>query len=611
MLTSTCSQIALSDVRKPIKSYEIEQQVYELCTRAQSLISSSNYGMAISTLQQAAKFDPTSYSDYVHEKMSECYSESNQTDKAIQEAELALKFDPSSGEAHYYLAQLYYRTDHYDTATFYLNKLLQITKDKQWAARAKELLRDIETYGKASGATDQIKAGHYLQARKLLEDAAKYDPSPVSKNIHQNLAYVLRELKKPELAVAEGKKALQYDGTDSSTMYSIALCLQDIGEYDESIQWLRRLLQYERDPARRKNASDMIAELESDKPKLNSVANKAPDYLESMVGSARELHRWPQSKLPIKVFINSGAGVKGFRAEYPSFIKHALDTWCTASGRKLSFKIVSDENAADLTVVWLDTPIVMDEDGRKRIKQGLASTQRSAADTIDSVKVQVDTMNALRTSQALESGECAFVCLHEIGHSLGLNHSTSMSDVMFFGSSSKQTGELTSRDKATIARLYQAYPVNAAAPVEQKAPPIKFEPPPTFMPPLPGNEKDITPPMFLPPPVEDEEKLTPPFFQPPPVNDNPAAASGSKNTKQSIENLPPLFMPPPVEAASSKQSNRSKSQSIPSAASKAPAASSTKPLAKATSIKQAPKSTAGKKQTEPASDPFFAPPPVN
>ncbi len=609
MLTSICGQSVFSFERQSVKSYEIEHQVYELCTRAQSLMSASNYSMAITTLQQAAKFDPTSYSDYVHEKLSECYSETDQTDKAIKEGELALKYDPSSGEAHYYLAQLYYRTDHYDTATFYLNKLLQITKDKQWAARAKDLMRDIETYGKARGATDQIKAGHFSQARKLLEDAAKYDPSAVSKNVHQNLAYVFREMKKPELAVAEGKKALQYDGSDSSTMYSIALCLQDIGEYDEAIQWLRRSLQYERDPSRRKNASDMISELESDKPKLNSAANKAPDYLDSMVGSARELHRWPQSKLPIKVFINSGAGVKGFKSEYPSFIKHALDTWCTASGRKLSFKIVSDEKSADLNVVWLDDPIVMDEDGKKRIKQGLATTQRSVEDTIDSVKVQVDTMNALRTTQVLESGETAFVCLHEIGHSLGLNHSTSMSDVMFFGSSSKQTGELTSRDKATIARLYQSYPVSALAPLEQKPPAIKFEPPPTFMPPLPGNEKDITPPMFLPPPVGEEEKLIPPFFQPPPVDTSAAGATDSK-PKGGNDIPPPVFVPPPVAPSARGRTSADKNAVSTGAAQKGATNTRVPEPKTAGTKKQGAENSTKKSKPEADASPFFVPPPL-
>ncbi|MBX9568189.1 MAG: tetratricopeptide repeat protein [Candidatus Obscuribacterales bacterium] len=606
MLFSASTLPSFGMDRQPIKSYEIEHQVYEQCNRAVELINASNYSQAINLLTQAARMDPTSYSDFVHEKLSECYSETNQTDKAIKEAELALKYDPSSGAAYYYLAQIYYRTDHYDTATVYLKKLLQITKDKQWADRAKELLKDIETYGKARAAIDQINAGHLSQARKFLEDAAKYDPSPVSKNVHQSLSYVYRESGNPEQAIVEAKKALQYDANDGGLMYTIALASQDIGEYDDAIVWLKRSLQYERDPERRKNAADMISELELDKPKLNSQANKAPDYLDSMVGAGGAC-RWPQKKLPIKVFIKSGAGVKGFRSEYPSFIKHALDSWCSASGRKLAYKMVGDEKSADLSVTWIDDPILMNEDGKKRVKQGVASTETTSEREITSVQVQVDTMNALRPNQLLEAGECASVCLHEIGHSLGLKHSTSYNDVMFFGSSSKQSGDLTSRDKATIARLYQSYPVCSLAPVEQKPPPIKFEPPPMFMPPLPGDEKDIAPPIFLPPPIdESEEKLTPPFFQPPPLND--AAGSANSKNKKPDTTMPPVFLPPPIESESGtgKNSKQAPKKNSPNSNSKqAPKTSGV--------TKQDPKmnkSDSSKKDPgEPL--PFFTPPPLN
>ena len=540
--------------RVPVKSYEIESKVFDLCNRSTPLMNSRNYPQAIVLLQQAAKFDRTSYSDYVHEKLSECYSESNQFDMAIKEAETALKYDPNSGAAHYYLAQLYYRNEHFDTATQYLNKLLQITTDKQWANSARDLLREIETYGKVRAALSAMKSKHYAQARKLFEDAARFDPSAVSKITHHNLAYISREMGKPETAIVEAKKALQYDQNDANLMYMIAISLQDIGEYDDAIQWLKRCLQVEGDAERRKNVTQMISELTADRSKLNSAANKAPDYLETMVGGGG-IQRWSQDKLPIKVFIKSGTGVKGFRSEYPSFVNHALDTWCAASGRKLAYKIVKDEKSADIVVAWVDEPITMVDDGKKRVKQGLATNETSEG-IIESVLVQVDTMNSLRPAEIVEPGECATVCLHEIGHSLGVMHSTACPDLMFFGRSSKQTGDLTSRDKATIARLYKNYPVCTLAPVEQKPPPVKFEPPPSFLPPLPGDEKELTPPTFLPPPIDDnEEKLTPPpFFQPPPIS---VPGTNATPKKAPGDPLPPTFMPPPIESSAGKSSKDS------------------------------------------------------
>lgn len=141
--------------------------------------------------------------------------------------------------------------------------------------------------------------------------------------------------------------------------------------------------------------------------------------------------------------------------------------------------------------------------------------------------------------------------MHEIGHSLGLGHSTLIYDVMYFRSSTKQTGHPSSRDRATIAHLYANHPIVDFKAKEAPIPgdkPIKFLPPPTFLPPPPPDTGKLTPPLFMPPPLK--KKLTPPLFTPPPLKKSkpapvrPVFVPPPLKKKETVK--PPLFTPPPA-----------------------------------------------------------------
>ncbi|MBZ0185329.1 MAG: matrixin family metalloprotease, partial [Candidatus Obscuribacterales bacterium] len=59
---------------------------------------------------------------------------------------------------------------------------------------------------------------------------------------------------------------------------------------------------------------------------------------------------------------------------------------------------------------------------------------------------------------ALSDDDMKKVCLHEVGHALGINgHSSDNHDIMFFSESPSVWPALTKRDKLTIRLLYQGY----------------------------------------------------------------------------------------------------------------------------------------------------------
>ncbi len=539
-------QHSLAWERKAIRSYEVEQRVYQLCDQADAIFDRKDYKQALEILRQATTQDPTGYSPYIHDRMADCYSRMEQYREAIKEAETALKFDPNYSAALYELSWNYFKLEHYDTASQYLKRLLRTSTDQKWTKKAKDFLQDVETYGRVHTALKEIDAAHFDRAKVLLEQAAGYDPSEVSGTVHYNLAWILRQTGKPELAIEEAKKSLQFKPNDKNAMYSLAISCQDLARFDEAISYLEHYKKLETDSKMIQQADEMIDDLKNDKKKLDLSSNNLPDYLDHMVGGW--IYVWSQKSLPIKVYVHEGKKVKGYKANYPEYVSRAMNTWCIASGNKLSYKIVENSKDADLEVFWISSPIMLEDNGKKRIKQGVSRPEGDGK-YFTHVKVEVDCMHGFSPDKELDPLETASVVMHEIGHSLGLNHSSNVSDVMYVGASSKQSGLPTQRDRNTIARMYKSYPVSKFAPKEQKPETIKYLPPPAFIPPRAPSQEDLSPPVFLPPPIaEENEKLSPPFFKPAPIDpDETIETQGQK--KENKSPAPPVFTPPALNTA--------------------------------------------------------------
>jgi hypothetical protein len=242
--------------------------------------------------------------------------------------------------------------------------------------------------------------------------------------------------------------------------------------------------------------------------------------------------------------------VYGYRPQFRGFIIRALDTWCVDSGKKLSYKLVDDPKLADVKVKFTRDELPMQESNRVRQKAGLTWLESNGDGKGLMGRVEIRTVCAFDPSKLVQDGQCASVCMHEIGHAMGLGHSTCFNDIMYFGSSSKQTGMPSVRDKATIKRLYEDYPVVAFAPqkttTDDTTNNLQYLPPPMFVPPKPVDTDKLAPPMFLPPPIKSEsQKLQPPLFVPPPVNTGKASHADRQAA-------PPSFMPPPLPKSDKK-----------------------------------------------------------
>lgn len=166
--------------------------------------------------------------------------------------------------------------------------------------------------------------------------------------------------------------------------------------------------------------------------------------------SANGVTKWPVSRMPIKVLVKSGSGVRGFHPSFESTLKQSFADWSDASNGQIKFAFVAAEPQADIVCSWTDDPSRMsakNEDGQAVL----------IPDAQGILRADILLLTQSPPGKDISDKYARRVSLHEVGHALGISgHSDQPTDIMYRTvDPGDRDAAISNRDRNTLVALYQ------------------------------------------------------------------------------------------------------------------------------------------------------------
>jgi tetratricopeptide (TPR) repeat protein len=330
--------------------------------------------------------------------------------------------------------------------------------------------------------TTALRANHLDEAIAKFQAACQISPNLA--DAHHQWGIALVKAGRPTEAINQFKTAIALNPQQAASWLSLGGAYQSAGNLPEAINAYSDYLTHfpqDRDGSKvrqlivllKKEPGSNSVALGASQPNPSNQVLPAPDSLGKSKdrsaaststydtgGGADDYYkemtrtgvlRWPIRQMPLKVWIEDGNNVRGYRPVFAGILKQAFSDWADASNGKIKVVFVPDILKANIICRWSDQPEKFKnsaEAGESRLysdRYGIAKGELSIL-TVATSPILTVTDNRLRA-----------IVLHEVGHMLGMTgHTTDPRDTMFNSASiSDSWRDLSLRDKATIARLYR------------------------------------------------------------------------------------------------------------------------------------------------------------
>lgn len=276
------------------------------------------------------------------------------------------------------------------------------------------------------------------------------DEQPKFAEAHAMLGFSLLRMGKLQEAAAELSKAHEIKPNQAMVLVNLGSVRQMQGQLPEAAELFQKYLRLYPKAEHVAKVSAMLATLDKEMKRraVTPVSIGQKDYFAEATASGRA--KWSSGKMPIAVCIQPPAGVKGFKDKYPKFLKQAFSQWAEGTAGVIKFNFVDTAPEFGIVCTWIDNPAEL----KNTMEGGESVISAYPNGDIAKARIKILTSNSA-TGTPSEDSQFLSICLHEIGHALGLRaHSSQKGDVMFGFVSLPPVEALSERDKATIQKLY-------------------------------------------------------------------------------------------------------------------------------------------------------------
>ncbi len=154
------------------------------------------------------------------------------------------------------------------------------------------------------------------------------------------------------------------------------------------------------------------------------------------------LVRWPDRVThPLRVWVQPWSDLPGFHEEFLPVVRRAFQTW-SGTGIPVTFSFITDSATAEVHVTWTD-----------RFREPISGKTIWAHDEDQwIIDAQIQLALQHQSGQMLDTTAISAISLHEVGHLLGLDHTSDTSSIM---ASKVRVRSLSPADRATVQLLYR------------------------------------------------------------------------------------------------------------------------------------------------------------
>jgi tetratricopeptide (TPR) repeat protein len=329
-----------------------------------------------------------------------------------------------------------------------------------------------------SDALNLMRSNHDAQAAEELKRAIEINPR--SAEAHHNYGLALAKLGDTKQAMQQLQTAIDLNPELDSSWLTLAGLHQSVGEIDAAIAlynlYLTKFAARADLNDTRAKIKKLVDGLQAESKSMHEVrnANEAMQNADGKGQTSQSVLQIPAQtaglddylaeatrtgvrswqKMPIRVFIHDANGVPGYHLQWRNILIRSFNDWSTASNGLVKFEFADDPATANLDCYFMADP-THDHGGMKNDAE--AGEANMFMDQNGIIRGEIKFLTrSLSPVLPLTDNRMRVICLHEIGHALGLaGHTANPDDIMFYSTSFKdEWRDLTGRDARTIQRLY-------------------------------------------------------------------------------------------------------------------------------------------------------------